>query len=231
MSAEDIARNIDEVRGRIAEAAARSGRRADEITLIGVSKFQPLEAIYAARDHGLAIFGENRVQERAQKSASWTGEDAAWHMIGHLQRNKARRAVGLFSCIQSIDSIELARIVDEAVVGDDRYPVMIEVNTAHEENKSGVEESRAVELAEKVASLDHLKIVGMMTIGPLGGDELAVRSAFASLREIAAKTRSAIGAGELALSMGMSGDYEWAIEEGSTMIRVGTGIFGARSAV
>jgi pyridoxal phosphate enzyme (YggS family) len=216
---------------RLSLAAGRAGRSAGDIVLVGVSKFQPLEFIYAALDCGVAVLGENRVQERAEKASRWDGRASVWHMIGRLQRNKVRKAVDLFDCIQSVDGFDLAGAV-ERVISERAcppYPIMVEVNTSGEESKGGVRPDDCAELVERIASeCPHLKIEGLMTIGPLSGGERETRASFALLRELADAARKRSGLGIPHLSMGMSGDFEAAVEEGSTMVRVGTGIFGAR---
>jgi pyridoxal phosphate enzyme (YggS family) len=234
---DEIRRNVESVRERIASAAVRARRKPEDVTLIGVSKFQPVEAMYAALDCGIAIFGENRVQERAEKSACWKGGEAAWHMIGHLQRNKARRALELFDCIQSVDGFELASTLERVISGRSGsepvisapYPVFIEVNTSGEDSKSGVPPEECIALADRVVrDCRSLRIEGLMTIGPLSGGERETRASFTLLRSLAEEMRSMIGVEATHLSMGMSGDFETAIEEGATIVRVGTDIFGAR---
>jgi pyridoxal phosphate enzyme (YggS family) len=225
--------NVLSIKERIATAAARSGRAPRDVMLVGVSKFQPLDSLYMALDCGITVFGENRAQERESKAASWTRESAVWHMIGHLQRNKAKRAAELFDCIESVDSLQLASTLDR-IMAETRlkvapYPVMIEVNTSGEESKYGVEPSRFLELVEEISrDCRRLAIDGLMTIGPLEGGERGARESFALLRSLAAEAREKLGLPMRHLSMGMSGDFEIAIEEGSTLVRIGTGIFGAR---
>ena len=232
-----IRRGLDEVRERVLLAAERSGRRPEDVRIMGVTKFQPLEAIYAALDAGLSLFGENRVQERQEKKASWEGPDAEWHMVGHLQGNKARRALELFDCIQSIHSIELAgsleRIIRESGDNGGRfespYPIMIEVNTSGEISKQGIMPEKSFALIDYIAvKCPRVEITGLMTIGPLTDDESRIRTAFESLRQLRDRAREEFGLGLPHLSMGMSGDFELAILEGSTIVRVGTSIFGSR---
>jgi pyridoxal phosphate enzyme (YggS family) len=216
---------------RIEAAAARAGRSPESVTLIGVSKFQPVEAMYAAVACGIKILGENRVQECAEKSAKWTGPPVSWHMIGHLQRNKARRAVELFDCVQSVDGVELASVIDRIVDEKNRsqYPVLLEINTSGEASKSGAPPEECFSLVEHVLTgCKNLSPDGLMTIGPLTDDEREVRASFALLRDLAEGARRRFGIALPHLSMGMTGDYEWAIEEGGTIVRIGTGIFGAR---
>ncbi|MDR1944174.1 MAG: YggS family pyridoxal phosphate-dependent enzyme [Synergistaceae bacterium] len=228
--------NIRVIAETIAAAALRSGRRRDDVRIIAASKFQPLESLYMALDCGITILGENRVQEREQKAAAWTRGKAEWHMIGALQRNKARKAIELFDCIESVDSLELAvtieRILNEradAGLNATPYPVMIEVNTSGEESKNGVKSSEAIWLFEEILHrCSRLEVTGLMTIGPLVGGERKTRASFALLRSLACEAGEKLGASLRHLSMGMSGDYEAAIEEGATLVRIGTGIFGAR---
>ena len=236
-SREDIRRNLDDVRERLAESARRSGRRPEDVTLMGVTKFQPLESIYAARDFGLSLFGENRVQEREEKNSSWEGQNAEWHMIGHLQRNKARRALELFSCVQSVDSAELAaalnRIASERNTDGEHtaasFPIMVEVNVSGEISKQGIIPEKSFALIEDIAvKCPRIEIIGLMTIGPLTGEEHKIGAAFGMLRNLRDEARKKFGLALPHLSMGMSGDYEIAIREGSTIVRVGTAIFGAR---
>jgi pyridoxal phosphate enzyme (YggS family) len=232
-----IRENVREIKERVSSASARAGRDAAGITLIGVSKFQTIELMYYALECGITVFGENRVQERAEKAAGWDGGPALWHMIGRLQRNKVRRAVNLFSCIQSVDGYELAMSIERAATeriesGEEprgRYPVMVEVNTSNEKSKGGVEPGECANLVGKIVSgCHHLSVEGLMTIGPLYGGESETRASFGLLRELAAEARDRCEIDIPHLSMGMSGDFEIAIEEGSTMVRIGTGIFGAR---
>ncbi|MDR1651246.1 MAG: YggS family pyridoxal phosphate-dependent enzyme [Synergistaceae bacterium] len=235
-AADDIRRGIGEATERIARAAAAAGRSPGEISLMGVTKFQPLEAIYAALKCGLSLFGENRVQEMDEKSSKWNGPEAAWHMIGHLQRNKARRAVELFGCIQSVDNIELAGALERIMAekqgdspGHAVYPIMVEVNVSGEESKQGTAPEKSFALIEHIAvKCPHIEIKGLMTIGPITSDRKAIRASFASLRHLRDELRGKFGLKLPHLSMGMSGDYETAIEEGSTIVRIGTAIFGAR---
>lgn len=231
MDRDEMQRKIDAIRERMADAAGRAGRATSEIALVGVSKFQPLPALYTALDCGIALFGENRVQEREEKAAAWTRGPAEWHMIGHLQRNKARRALQLFDCIESVDNLDLAAALDRILSEGEakRYPIFLEVNTSGEETKNGVAPEQLFPLIDSVLErCPRLDVVGLMTIGPLTEDEDAVRRAFASLRVLAEGARERFGLPLQELSMGMSGDYEAAILEGSTIIRIGTGIFGAR---
>ena len=235
---DEITRNIGAIRGEIAYAAAKSGRNPDDILMMGVSKFQSLESIYAARDCGLTLFGENRVQEREEKIARWEGPRPECHMIGHLQKNKARKALELFECIESVDSMELAVIIarvtrersETAGHANGRYPVMIEVNVSGEETKHGVSPEKCFALIDEIAvKCPHVEIKGLMTIGPLTDDEKNVGAAFCTLRQLRDDARKKSGLVLEHLSMGMSNDFALAIMEGSTIVRIGSAIFGARN--
>lgn len=230
ISKTDMQKNIDGIMEKIRASAERAGRSAADITLIGVSKFQPMEAIRTAAECGIEIFGENRVQERAEKLGG-LGRPVSWHMIGHLQRNKARKALELFDCIQSVDSLDLARALQRILSEKNSapYPIMVEINTSGEPSKEGASLDDCYELLEGIISeCPALSVEGLMTIGPLTDDVAAVRRAFALLRSLRDGANERFGIDMPHLSMGMSGDYEVAIEEGSTMVRIGTGIFGPR---
>ncbi len=217
-----IERNVAAVRGRIARAAARAGRPARDITLIAVSKTQPAAAVVAAYAAGVRDFGENRVQEAGAKvvAVRAQGIEPRWHLIGHLQRNKVPAALDRFDILHSVDSEELARAID--VRAARRVPVLIEVNVSGEETKHGVPLRDAVALAELVGGLPNIDLLGLMTVAPQVSDPEDVRPVFRELRRL----RDAIGLREL--SMGMTDDFEVAVEEGSTLVRVGRAIFGAR---
>jgi hypothetical protein len=201
--------------------------------LIGVSKTQPAEAIRAAYEAGLRHFGENRVQEWDGKRAALGDLQATWHLVGHLQSNKAARAAGLFHSVDSIDDLALAQRLDRARDGQSDVPklrVLLEVRVGDEESKSGVEAEEAAMLAEKVATLPHLELRGLMCIPPFLEDAEKVRPYFRRLRELRDSLAKKIGRELPVLSMGMSHDFEVAIEEGATEVRVGTAIFGSRAA-
>lgn len=230
-----IRENVSRTRERIAAAARRAGRAPDDITLVGVSKFQPLESLYAAVEGGINLLGESRVQEAEDKRKSWQKErgNPVWHLIGHLQRNKARKALSLFDCIESVDSMELAEALERILCetkGKSPFPIFVEVNTSGEPAKHGVHPDETLKLFDTILRLcPSLCVEGLMTIAPLEGDERAVRASFSQLREMGESLRKRTGLPLRHLSMGMSGDFEWAIEEGSTFVRVGTGIFGIRT--
>jgi pyridoxal phosphate enzyme (YggS family) len=229
-----ISDNIAQVRRRIAEAARRAGRNPAEISLMAVSKTQPTERIREAYEAGLRLFGENRVQEFAGKAGTLMHlGDAEWRMIGHLQGNKAAKAAELFAAVESVDSLRLAERLNAAAqeLGK-RLAVLIEINVGGEAAKSGVaaESEELQELLQGAAGLEHLEFRGLMTVPPFTEDPEEARPYFRKLRElrdeIAARRLPGLGTQEL--SMGMSHDFEVAIEEGSTCVRVGTAIFGER---
>jgi PLP dependent protein len=224
-----IAANLAGVRERVARAANRTGRRAEEITLTAVSKTFPAEAIRAAYDAGLREFGENRVQEFEAKRAKLADIDATWHLIGHLQSNKVRRAAGLFDRVDSLDSLALAQKLD-AAAGEQgkRLAILIEVHAGDEVTKSGVTEGDLPSLAESLSRLVRLDLLGLMTVPPYFEDAGLVRPYFRRLRELRDDLGRRLGRPLPVLSMGMSHDFEVAIEEGSTEIRVGTALFGIR---
>ena len=224
-----IAANPARVRERIVRAAERAGRRADEITLVAVSKAFPAEAIRAAYDAGLRDFGENRVQEFEAKHAKLGDLDATWHLIGHLQSNKAKRAAQLFNRVDSVDSLALAQKLDLAADDQEkRLPVLIEVHLGGEAPKGGVAEADLASLAESISALAHLELRGLMTVPPYSDDAERVRPYFRRLRELRDELSHQLARPLPALSMGMSHDFEIAIEEGATEIRLGTALFGGR---
>ena len=231
----EIPENIGRIREQIAAAARRAGRNPDEVTLMAVTKTFPPEAIREAHAAGIRVFGENRVQEFAGKfEAVRDLEGAEWHMIGHLQSNKAAKAVELFGAVDSIDSVKLAERVDAAAKGArKKLDVLIEVNVGGEEAKSGVAPgSREMEqILAAVPRLDHIAIRGLMTVPPFTEDPEGARPFFRQLRELREliAARKVPGIDMSVLSMGMSHDFEVAIEEGSTCVRVGSAIFGERT--
>ena len=217
------------VRERMASSAERAGRRVSEIALMGVTKTRTVEEMLEAVPL-LDCLGENRVQEAESKRQAWpSGIDIEWRLIGHLQGNKVRRALSLFDTLDSLDSVDLALTVERIASELNRtVPVLIEVNTSGEASKTGLDLPDFPALLDCVAGCARLKLQGLMTMGPLTDDEAQVRKAFASLRELAGEAGKKTGLSLPVLSMGMSGDFEWAILEGSTMVRVGTSLFGAR---
>ncbi len=217
---------------RIRQALDRSRRSAEQVTLIAISKTHPAGLIKKVIALGATDIGENRVQEAEPKIIEIGRSKVRWHLVGHLQANKARRAVKLFDVIHSLDSIELAQRLDRLCIEEDResLPVLIQVDLGMEETKSGVAESELLKLAEQVSKCERLKLSGLMTLPPFFDDPEEVRPFFrrlASLRNsLAEEGLFANGHGEL--SMGMTHDFEVAIEEGATMVRIGTAIFGER---
>src|ERR1700730_16173475 len=231
VEASSIAANLERLYERVARAAQQAGRSADEITLVAVSKTFGAEAIRAAYEAGLRHFGESRVQEWGSKQPQLTDLEATWHLIGHLQSNKARRAVHLFDRADSVDSLALAQKLDSAAADEGkRLPILIEVRLGDEATKSGVAESDLHSLAEAVVALPHLDLQGLMTIPPFFPEAERLRPYFRNLRELRDRLSSALARPLPLLSMGMSHDFDVAIEEGSTEIRVGTAIFGERMA-
>jgi len=219
------------VREAMARAAGRAGRRPEEITLVAVSKTFPAEAIRAAFDAGLRHFGENRVQEWESKQMLVADLGAIWHLIGHLQSNKARRAAIRFHRVDSVDSLPLAQKLDAAATAEGkRLHILIEVHLGDETTKSGVAEMELPALAESLVPLSNLELQGLMTIPPFFEDIHRVRPYFRKLRELRERLGSRLGRRLPVLSMGMSHDFEIAIEEGATEIRVGRALFGARQA-
>ena len=224
-----IQTNIERVHESMARAAERGGRGVEEITLVAVSKTFPADAIRAAFEAGLRHFGENRVQEWESKQPLVADLAATWHLIGHLQSNKARRAAHLFHRIDSVDSLALAQKLDAAAAAEGkRLPVLIEVRLGDEATKSGVAETDVATLAGSIATLEHVELRGLMTVPPFFENAELVRPFFRKLRETLERLQKTLGKPLPVLSMGMSHDFEIAIEEGSTEIRVGSAIFGAR---
>ena len=232
MDREHIRGNLLRVQDRIVAAAQKAGRRSGAITLIGIAKTQSAEAVRVAYEAGLRHFGENRVQEWEGKRAALGDLQATWHLVGHLQSNKAARAAGLFQSVDSVDDLALAQRLDRARDGKDgerKLRVLLEVRVEEEESKSGVKAEEAAALAEKVAALSHLDLAGLMCIPPFLEDAEQVRPYFRKLCELRDSLARTIGRELPVLSMGMSHDFEVAIEEGATEVRVGTAIFGSRT--
>ena len=223
---------LEQVRARIAAAANRSGRTSEEITLVAVTKTHPAAVVREAIAAGAGDFGENKVQEAEKKIPQVGREAARWHLIGHLQSNKARKAVELFDVIHSLDSPALASRLDRICVESDRpeLPVLIQVDLGHEATKSGVKENELSELVQAVTKCSRLRLRGLMTLPPFFDNAEDARPFFRKLRELRDRFSSegVFGAQRGELSMGMTNDYEVAIEEGATIVRVGTAIFGER---
>ncbi len=220
--------NLSEIRRRIDDAAGRSGRNAGDIKLVAVSKTHPVEVLQAAIEAGAGVFGENKVREAEGKIEIIGRENVEWHLIGHLQSNKARRAVKLFDVVHTLDSIELAERLERICIEESKagLSVLIEVDLANESTKNGVGEKDLPALIEFLKTCKCLKLSGLMIIPPFFEDVEKVRPYFRKLREIRDEILP-----EGALSMGMSHDFETAIEEGATIVRVGTAIFGEREKV
>lgn len=223
--------NYLEVKRRISEACQRCGRNEDEVTLIAVSKTKPVEDIREVYDAGQRVFGENRVQEMCQKMPELP-EDIQWHLIGHLQHNKVKYLMPRTAMIHSVDSVKLAQTISKEAVKNNRImPVLIEVNVAEEESKFGVKMEDLEGFLKEICDLPGLKITGLMTVAPFVDDPEDNRPVFRALRQISVdinnKKINNIYLNEL--SMGMTNDFETAIEEGATMVRVGTAIFGSRA--
>ncbi len=235
-----VADNLEDIRDRIARAAETAGREPQDVTLVAVTKTVPVERIRPAVEAGVTHLGENRVQEAELKFAARGLKDASMvsrkgiilHMIGALQRNKARRAVELFDWVQSVDRVELMAALDRDACerGGDVLPVLLEVNMTGEEAKSGVAPEELPRLADALADHGCLRAMGLMTVARLGADEEELRRTFGGLRRMLEGLRKThAGVGEWKhLSMGMTDDYEIAIEEGSTMVRLGRAVFGER---
>jgi pyridoxal phosphate enzyme (YggS family) len=229
---EQVAARLTGIRARIGAAAKNCGRDPAEVRLIAISKTHPASAIKRVIEFGALDIGENRVQE-AEGKISEIGRDAArWHLVGHLQANKARRAVNLFDYIHSLDSLDLAHRLDRLCQeeGREKLAVLVQVDLGHEETKSGVDESELTHLVEGIGPLERLELTGLMTLPPFFDDPEQSRPYFRRLRQLRDElaARGAFGNGKGELSMGMTNDFEVAIEEGATMVRVGTAIFGER---
>lgn len=230
MDSETLEARLRRVRERMDTAAGRTGRTADDVTLVAVTKTHAADAVLAARDAGIADVGENRVQELEEKVAAAGRETARWHLIGHLQRNKVRRVLPLFDLLHSLDSPRLARkLSSEAAEAGVEVEALVQVNTSGEESKYGFDEENALEALTGICVLPSLRIRGLMTMAPYTDDERVLRRTFAACRELQQRAaREVAGFSPDHLSMGMSNDFEIAIEEGSTMVRLGTVLFGER---
>jgi pyridoxal phosphate enzyme (YggS family) len=225
-----ITENIKDLNDKIEDACARASHTFDEITVVGVTKTVEPARIQQAVDAGITVLGENRIQEAASKIGAVSG-DITWYMVGHLQRNKVKKAIMMFDMIQSVDSLELALEIDKRCEQAGKMmATLVEVNTSGEETKYGITPEKAVDLIGEISQLKNITVKGLMTIGTFTDDEGLVRDCFRTLRELGERvSTSGIRNAEMKyLSMGMTSDYELAIEEGSNMIRIGTAIFGAR---
>lgn len=221
-----IAENLDRIREGIDSAALRAGRKPDEVTLVAVTKTVGAEAIREAIEAGVTDIGENYVQDSVAKFDE-IGCAVRWHMIGHLQTNKVRAAVPVFDVIQSVDSVHLAEEIAKrsSAIGKTSQ-ILVEVNISGEESKTGVEPDGAMELCSRVREIPGIQLIGLMGIAPFVDDQALIRASFAGLRAIWDRLPEP---NRMHLSMGMTSDFEIAIEEGSTMVRIGTAIFGPRN--
>ncbi|MDO4600722.1 MAG: YggS family pyridoxal phosphate-dependent enzyme [Eubacteriales bacterium] len=226
-----IQENLKKVKENIEKSCAASGREREEVTLIAVSKTKPVSMLMEAYDCGQRIFGENKVQEIMDKYEQMP-DDVQWHMIGHLQRNKVKYIVDKVAMIHSVDSLRLAETIEqEAAKKNVVVPVLVEVNVAQEESKYGLSPEEVLPFLEKVAHYSHLQVQGLMTIAPFVENPEENREVFHKLRKLSVDIRekNINNITMSVLSMGMTGDYQVAVQEGATMVRVGTGIFGERN--
>lgn len=224
----ELQENLTRIRSRIDQACERSGRQPDLVRLMAVSKNQPPERVAEAASAGLTLFGENRIQEAKVKIAQCPSQ-LEWHFIGHLQSNKSRDAVSLFHVVQGVDSLALAEELQKQAIKQARsLPILLEVNVAGESSKFGWNPDRLLTELLQLNALPRLEVHGLMTIAPYAVDPEQVRPVFRRLRELRDRCTDLLGSPLPVLSMGMSGDLEVAIEEGSTLVRVGTALFGER---
>jgi len=224
----DLSENLSAIQQRIAAACARAGRDPRTVTLIAVTKSQPPELVSEAARLGLTLFGENKVQEAKAKIPLCPGR-LRWHMIGHLQTNKCRDAVELFEMIQSVDSLGLAQEINKrAEQAAKTMPILLEVNAAGEASKFGYRPQQLLAELSQINALPRLEIHGLMTMPPWTPDPEKARSVFRQVRDLKGQCEQVLGAPLPHLSMGMTGDFEVALEEGATMVRIGTALFGAR---
>lgn len=225
-----LANNLQEVELKIQEACNRANRAREEVTLIAVSKTKPLSMLQEVYNLGIRNFGENKVQELSEKHPQMPS-DTTWHLIGHLQTNKVKQVIDKANLIHSVDSVHLAETIEkEAAKKDLIVHILIEVNVAEEESKFGLKVQEVIPAIETIATFPHIRIQGLMTIAPFVENPEENRSVFARLQKLSVDIRSKNidNVSVDILSMGMTNDYQVAIEEGATMVRVGTGIFGAR---
>ena len=223
--------NLADVEAKIVKACENSGRQRDDVTLIAVSKTKPVETLKEAYDLGVRVFGENKVQELTDKYEALP-KDIQWHMIGHLQRNKVKYIIDKVALIHSVDSIRLAETIEkEAAKHNITANILIEVNVAKEESKFGLMPEELDELIDKIKDFNHIQVKGLMTIAPFVENPETNREIFRSLRKLSVdiSNKNVDNVNVSILSMGMTNDYQVAVEEGATMVRVGTGIFGARN--
>lgn len=231
MYLERLERALPEVRARIDRACARVGRSdADSIIIVAVTKGHSLEALYAAREAGLRVIGESRVQEAREKREAAGDIGLTWHLVGHLQRNKVRQALTHFSLIQSVDSLRLAEAIEaEAAKLGRLATILVQVNASAEASKYGLPLEGAGETIRRICALDRLRVAGLMTMAPFTNEETVLRETFRRTRRLFMQCRDDVEGFEGRwLSMGMTGDFEIAVEEGSNMVRLGTVLFGER---
>jgi pyridoxal phosphate enzyme (YggS family) len=225
----DLAENLEAIRRRMSAAALRGGRDPNAVSLLAVAKGQPPQKVRAAAELGLTLFGENRVQEAKIKIGQCPGK-LHWHMIGHLQSNKCRDAVHFFEMIQSVDSLALAQEIDKcADKAAKTMSILLEVNVAGEATKFGFKPDAVLAQLPQINQLRRIEVQGLMTIAPWSAEPERVRPFFRQLRTLKGQCEDLLSAPLPHLSMGMSGDFEIAIEEGATLVRIGTALFGARS--
>ncbi|HWR81807.1 MAG TPA: YggS family pyridoxal phosphate-dependent enzyme [Candidatus Deferrimicrobium sp.] len=226
---DSFTRNLTQVRGRIAQVCEQHDRNADDITIVAVTKTYPAALIRAAVAAGIHDIGESRVQE-AEPKITELGSIARFHMVGHLQTNKVKKAVELFDVLQSVDSYKLAWEINRQAAQVDRtIECFLEFNCSGESRKYGLPTDECLDLVRKIQGLENIRLSGLMTVGPLTRDEECIRRSFSLCREVYQRAREVVGDEFRHLSMGMSDDYELAIAEGATMIRVGTALFGSRT--
>jgi PLP dependent protein len=228
MNVQALKARVDEVRERMEAARLRAGRT-DAVTLVAVTKTHPADVVRATIEAGVADVGENRVQEMDDKVAEIGREAVRWHLIGHLQRNKAARAVALADLVHSLDSVRLAEALSaEAVKAGATISALVQVNTSGEESKFGLGADEALDAIARMAALPGLRLEGLMTMAPFTDDEAVIRRTFAGARRLCEEAARQVPGFGRQLSMGMSNDFEAAVEEGSTLVRVGSTLFGER---
>ncbi len=225
----DIETRLASVSQRITAAARLSGRATEDVALVAVTKTQPVALVREVISAGAAIIGENYIQESREKFDALIDHPVQWHFIGHLQSNKAKYAVRIFDLIHSVDSIKLARQIDkQAHKAGKIQNILVQVNISGETSKSGVDHEAAMTLIKDIAALPHIRLQGLMTMPPFFDAPDRVKPFFSALRDLRDQATDALGIALPHLSMGMTGDFEVAIEEGATLVRVGTAIFGER---
>lgn len=224
-----IQQNLFSIIERIAKTAKSCRRDPNEVHLVAVGKTQPVESIEQAIASGAEIIGENYIQEAREKFNELSHLNASWHFIGHLQRNKAKYAVRMFDLIHSVDSLKLAWELDkQAQKAGKKQPILVQVNISGEVTKFGVEDQNAIELVQNILPLENLNLRGLMTMPPFFDAPEQARPYFRALRRLRDRIKEHLGVCLTDLSMGMTGDFEVAIEEGATLVRIGTALFGAR---